>query len=55
LPPPPVADGGHTKVLILGAGYGALLFAVRLLETGVFKANDIVFVDAAGGFGGVWY
>ncbi|KAH7232720.1 flavin-binding monooxygenase-like family protein [Fusarium solani] len=55
LPPPPVADGGHAKVLILGAGYGALLFAVRLLETGVFKANDIVFVDAAGGFGGVWY
>ncbi|KAJ4148958.1 hypothetical protein NW754_000394 [Fusarium falciforme] len=54
-PPPPVADGGHAKVVILGAGYGALTFAVRLIQTGVFKGEDFVFVDAAGGFGGVWY
>ncbi|KAH6616053.1 flavin-binding monooxygenase-like family protein [Chaetomium sp. MPI-SDFR-AT-0129] len=53
--PPPVADGGHGRVLILGAGYGALTFAVCLIETGAFTADDMVFVNAAGGFGGVWY
>lgn len=53
--PLPVADGGRAKVLILGAGYGPLTFAVRLIEAGAFKADDFVFVDAAGGFGGVWY
>lgn len=54
-PPPPVADEGHAKAVILGAGYGALTFAVRLIQTGVFKGEDFVFVDAVGGFGGVWY
>ncbi|KAH7115466.1 flavin-binding monooxygenase-like family protein [Dactylonectria estremocensis] len=54
-PPPPIADGGHTKVLILGAGYAALTFAVRFIEQAGFKAEDFVFVDTAGGFGGVWY
>ncbi|KAM5350080.1 hypothetical protein ACJ41O_006585 [Fusarium nematophilum] len=54
-PPPPIADGGHSKVLILGAGYAALTFAVRLIEQAGFKADDFVFVDIAGGFGGVWY
>ncbi|KAH7177101.1 flavin-binding monooxygenase-like family protein [Dactylonectria macrodidyma] len=52
---PPISTGGHTKVLVLGAGYGALTFAVRLIESGAFKASDFVFVDSAGGFGGVWY
>ncbi|KAF4549540.1 Flavin-binding monooxygenase-like protein 15 [Elsinoe fawcettii] len=42
------------KALILGAGYGALLFAVRLVETGT-DPKDILFVDQAGGFGGTWY
>lgn len=52
--PRPMADGHHCKVLIVGAGYGALLFAVRFLEAG-FHAEDIVFVDSAWGFGGTWY
>ncbi|GIJ81504.1 hypothetical protein Asppvi_000003 [Aspergillus pseudoviridinutans] len=51
---PPLKDGSHCKFLILGAGYGGLLFAVRLIDAG-FRAEDIRFVDGAGGFGGTWY
>lgn len=47
----PVPNDGHTKILILGAGFGGILFAVRLLQAGV-KRDDIVIVDPAGGFGG---
>jgi cation diffusion facilitator CzcD-associated flavoprotein CzcO len=43
------------RVLIVGAGFGGLLFAVRLLQTGQFKASDIVIADTAAGFGGTWY
>lgn len=46
---------GHHRVLIVGAGYGGLLFAVRLIESGAFTPGDIVLVDSAGGFGGTWY
>ncbi|KAL3483264.1 hypothetical protein BJX62DRAFT_245055 [Aspergillus germanicus] len=46
---------GHHKVLILGAGFGGLLFAVRLIQTGAFTADDLLLVDKAGGFGGTWY
>lgn len=42
------------KYLITGAGYSGLLFAVRLLEAGV-KHEEMVIVDASGGYGGVWY
>ncbi|KIV98449.1 hypothetical protein, variant 2 [Verruconis gallopava] len=42
------------KYLIVGAGFSGLLFAVRLIETGV-KPEELVLVDAAGGYGGVWY
>jgi cation diffusion facilitator CzcD-associated flavoprotein CzcO len=42
-------------VLILGAGFGGLLFAVRLIQTGAFTADDLLLVDKAGGFGGTWY
>ena len=52
--PSPLPSGSSTKFLILGAGYGGLLFAVRLIEAG-FSANDIRLVDDAGGFGGTWY
>ncbi|KAJ7625243.1 hypothetical protein DFH06DRAFT_1285199 [Mycena polygramma] len=52
--PPALNDGDEVKFLVLGAGYGALLFAVHLIEAG-FKAADIRFVDIAGGFGGTWY
>lgn len=49
----PVADGGHTKVLIVGAGFGGLTFAVRLIHAG-FKPEDLLIVDSAAGFGGTW-
>lgn len=52
---PPIRDSEHCKVLIVGAGYGALLFAVRLVLEANFAAKDIVFADSAGGFGGCWY
>ncbi|OCK76396.1 FAD/NAD(P)-binding domain-containing protein [Lepidopterella palustris CBS 459.81] len=51
---PPPADGDRTEILILGAGYGGLLYAVRLLEAG-FELEDIRFADSASGFGGTWY
>ncbi|KAJ7763641.1 hypothetical protein DFH07DRAFT_956449 [Mycena maculata] len=52
--PPPVSDGDDIKFLVMGAGYGGLLFAVRLIEVG-FRAADIRLIDDAGGFGGTWY
>ncbi|PKS05479.1 hypothetical protein jhhlp_008857 [Lomentospora prolificans] len=52
--PDTLKDGDEIKVLILGAGYGGLLYAVRLIEAG-FKPEDIRVIDAAGGFGGTWY
>lgn len=49
----PVTDGGHTKVLIVGGGFGGITFAVRLVQAG-FKPEDLLIVDTAGGFGGTW-
>ncbi|KAJ9664096.1 hypothetical protein H2201_005336 [Coniosporium apollinis] len=49
-----LTNDSRVKILVLGAGYGGLLFALRLLEAG-FKAEDICIVDSAGGFGGTWY
>jgi len=53
----PVKDGARYKFVILGAGYGALILAVRLIEAGLAKkgAKDILIVDNGGGFGGTWY
>lgn len=42
------------KYLIIGAGFGGLLFAVRLLQAGI-KIEDLRIVDSAGGYGGTWY
>ncbi|CAG8424826.1 unnamed protein product [Penicillium salamii] len=50
----PLQDGSHHRALVIGAGYGGLLFAVRLIEAG-FEPKDITIVDSAGGFGGTWY
>lgn len=47
-----VKNGDRFKVLIVGAGFGGMLFAARLLGAGV---DDFVLVDTAGGFGGTWY
>ncbi|KAG6359175.1 hypothetical protein INS49_012695 [Diaporthe citri] len=47
-------DGQQVQVIILGAGFGGILFAARLVEAGI-KPEDIRIVDVAGGFGGTWY
>lgn len=52
---PNLLQQNHHRVLIIGAGYGGLLFAVRFLQTSTFTAKDILIVDEAGGFGGTWY
>lgn len=49
----PPQDGSRSEILVIGGGYGGLLFAVRLLQAG-FKLEDIHMVDCAGGFGGTW-
>jgi cation diffusion facilitator CzcD-associated flavoprotein CzcO len=52
----PIKDGAKYKFLISGAGYGGMLYAVQLIEAGLASGpNDILMVDAAGGFGGTWY
>ncbi|KAJ5504998.1 hypothetical protein N7463_007872 [Penicillium fimorum] len=43
------------QMVIVGAGFGGLLFGVRLLQSGFLCATDILFVDTAGGFGGTWW
>lgn len=40
------------KVLIIGAGFGGLLTAVRLQQSGI---EDFLIVDRAGDVGGTWY
>ncbi|KAM4054389.1 pyridine nucleotide-disulfide oxidoreductase [Hirsutella rhossiliensis] len=52
--PPGLADGDDVRVLVLGAGYGGLVHAVRIVEAG-FAPADVRIVDPAGGFGGTWY
>ncbi|OLN96259.1 Pentalenolactone D synthase [Colletotrichum chlorophyti] len=52
--PPNLRDGDEIKFVVLGAGYGGLLFAIRFIQAG-FKPEDIRLVDVAGGFGGTWY
>ncbi len=49
-----LTDGSRCKYLILGAGFGGLLFAVRLIQAGI-DVDDVRIVDSAGGFGGTWY
>lgn len=50
---PALTDGSRCQFLILGAGFGGLVFAVRLMQAG-FNVDDIRIVDPAGGFGGTW-
>ncbi|KAL2162933.1 hypothetical protein VTH06DRAFT_6769 [Thermothelomyces fergusii] len=52
----PIEDGARYKFIILGAGYGGLLYAVHLVEAGLVTGpHDLLMVDAAGGFGGTWW
>ncbi|PVI04021.1 flavin-binding monooxygenase-like family protein [Periconia macrospinosa] len=45
---------GRSQMIILGAGLGGLVYAVRMIQAGI-KPEDIRIVDIAGGFGGTWY
>lgn len=51
---PALEDGQQVQVIILGAGFGGILFAARLVDAGM-KPEDIRLVEVAGGFGGTWY
>jgi cation diffusion facilitator CzcD-associated flavoprotein CzcO len=42
------------QILILGAGWGGLCYAVRMVQAGI-RPEDIRIIDIAGGFGGTWY
>jgi hypothetical protein len=46
-------DGDECKYLIVGAGFGGLLFACSLIKAGV-DPEEIRIVEVAGGFGGTW-
>ncbi|KAK5791201.1 hypothetical protein VI817_006510 [Penicillium citrinum] len=51
----PIKRDAVYKHFILGAGFGGLQYAVRLVEDGIASAEEIRLLDAAGGFGGTWY
>lgn len=52
----PVKDGSKYKFIVLGAGYGGLLYAVHLVEAGLVSGpDDLLMIDSAGGFGGTWW
>jgi cation diffusion facilitator CzcD-associated flavoprotein CzcO len=42
----------HVDVLIIGAGWGGILTAIRLLEVGI---KNFLILDKASAYGGVWY
>ncbi|KAJ5494346.1 hypothetical protein N7463_010433 [Penicillium fimorum] len=44
----------RSEILIIGAGWGGIQNAVRMIEAGI-PAEDIRIIDPAGGFGGTWY
>jgi cation diffusion facilitator CzcD-associated flavoprotein CzcO len=44
----------RTQILILGGGFGGLLYAVRMIEAGI-QPEDLRIVESGGGFGGTWY
>lgn len=44
----------RTEMLIIGAGWGGIQHAVRMVEAAI-PAQNIRIIDPAGGFGGTWY
>ncbi|KAH7357427.1 hypothetical protein BKA66DRAFT_473248 [Pyrenochaeta sp. MPI-SDFR-AT-0127] len=52
--PLPINSGGRIKFLILGAGIGGIVLAIKLIKQG-FSADQILLVETAGGVGGTWY
>ncbi|KAG7092713.1 hypothetical protein E1B28_009043 [Marasmius oreades] len=51
---PPLTSGDRVKFLIVGAGMGGILNAIRLVQAG-FSADQIRIIEVAGGIGGTWY
>ena len=52
----PVPEGGHVKIIIIGAGFAGVVAAIKCLDAGAAKSpDDILIIDPAGGFGGTWY
>ena len=54
LPPPDAPPPGvdHHRVVIVGAGFGGVGLAIRLLRAGV---DDVVILEAEDDLGGTWY
>ncbi|KAI1376400.1 FAD/NAD(P)-binding domain-containing protein [Hypoxylon crocopeplum] len=52
--PSPLVAGDCPKFLIVGAGIGGIVAAVRLIQAG-FSADQIRIIETAGGVGGTWY
>ena len=46
-------DGDRCKYLILGGGFGGVLFGCKLVKAGI-KPEDIRLVEVGGGLGGTW-
>ena len=46
------AINAEVEVLIIGGGFGGMLAAARLRDTGI---SDLMIVEKGGGFGGTWY
>ena len=46
------AVNAEVEVLIIGGGFGGMLAAARLRDTGI---SDLMIVEKGGGFGGTWY
>ncbi|KAJ3480432.1 hypothetical protein NLG97_g8074 [Lecanicillium saksenae] len=51
---PNIKQHDDFQVVIVGAGLGGLMSAIRLVEKGM-AADKIRLIDVAGGFGGAWY
>lgn len=52
--PIPIGSGDRVKFLILGAGMGGIVMAIKLIKQG-FTPDQILLVETAGGVGGTWY
>ncbi|CAG8936134.1 unnamed protein product [Penicillium salamii] len=44
----------RSEMIIIGAGWGGIQNAIRMVESGI-PAENIRIIDPAGGFGGTWY
>lgn len=43
------------RMLVLGAGFSGIQYAVRMTRNAGIDPSDLRIVDSAGGFGGTWY